>query len=430
MPPDRFPIQEYEPFKVDQALAADIRDTLSQTERAIRPRFSLFSETNRGIIVGNLVGSVRLHSGTVLDVYPKFDVGSDWTSAVIDLLDTESRIDIHSNRDASFTHNKPNLGDALAIEYARRLQAVLEHDGPLQVLQSQAKETRRLSGRLDVTRWLRRASLTPHIFPVTVEEFTTHNDFSRAMAFTASVLARGTRHVTVRSKLLRLADRLTPGQAPPLHVPPVMQYRPLPQQWKAYEPVWSLVLVVLRNQALLNSTGQLGGLEVAVEPWPLLETLLARVLSVLAQHLSSETSHFELATKRPYTFLHVDQSASTDHTFRQARRPRDLIPDGVLLCNGVPCATFEAKYTHFYGAPEEAHVYQALTAAAVLGCPLACLIYPGAFNAVRYSVQGFSGHPAKLVAVGLDMYSYRRSDGNVQRAETLNRILSAIHVFR
>jgi hypothetical protein len=290
-------------------------------------------------------------------------------------------------------------------------------------LQSRSTDSRRPIGKLHASRWIRQATLKPHIFPVTIEELTPYNDFSIAMAFSANLLAQGTRHPVVASKLRRLADRLLPGQVVPTYVFPGIEYRPLPQQWKEYEPVWSLVQAILRNQALLNSTGKLSGLQVAVEPWPLLETLLHRVLSTIATQMSDPSSHYVAAPKSKHVVLQLDHTASFIPEKDAEKRKTHLISDGTLLRNGTTVATFEAKYSQFDGTPAESHVYQALTAAAILNSPTCFLIYPGKFDPVHYFVKGFDNRPTKLIAVGMDMYSYTRSAGNVSGAERIMKLL-------
>lgn len=422
----RIVIREFEPFSVEFALLIEVQQAIEETVRRLRPSTGLLSKKDGELVVGNLVGSVRLRSGTILEVLPKVQVEADWVNAVIDLLSAESRIDLHSSRDAGFSPDRSNLTDALAIEYANRLQAALEREGPLQVLQSRFLESRRPSGKLEVTRWVRDATLKPHIFPVTVNELTPNNDFSAAMAFTASLLALSTSHARVASRLRRLAALLIPGQATPTHVPPAIQFRSLPQQWRGYESAWSIVLAVLRNQSLLNSTGRLSGLEVAVEPWPLLETLLGRTLSVVAQRMTDDRSLYVSTPKRFYDVLKLDRAGSGILAGDSTSYDKRVKPDGVLLCNGNAIATFEAKYTQFVGSPNEDHVYQALTAAAVLRAPVSILVYPGRFESVQYNVQGFDGRPAKLVALGLDMYAYRRGQGDVCSADKVLSILPRV----
>lgn len=427
MPAARISVREYEPFSAPQPLVAEIRAALAGVENKIRPRFRLMLETKKGPVVGNVVGSIRLKSGTILEVQPKVPDTGDWTTSVIDLLEASTRIELTSSRDASFDRTRPNLQNALAIEYSHRVQSALDRDGPIQVLQSRFKESNRPIGKLDVSRWLRGAALKPHTFPVTTNELTANNDFSTAMAFTANLLSRGTRHALVANKLLRLAARLTPGATVATHVAPAMFYRPLPPQWRGYESAWSIVLAVLRNQSLLNSTGKLSGFEVAIEPWPLLETLLARVLRIAVEELNDDSAIYVSVPKRQYPVLKPDSSASQSFMEGSDGQDQYLEPDGLITRNGSALATFEAKYTTFNGSPEGHHVYQALTAAAVLGASVSVLVYPGQYPPQWYDVQGFGGRPAKLIALGLDMYSYKRAGGDSSRAERIKQILSTLH---
>ncbi len=248
------------------------------------------------------------------------------------------------------------------------------------------------------------------------------------MAFTANLLARGTRHALVANKLLRLAARLTPGRTVVTHVAPAMFHRPLPPQWRGYESAWSIVLAVLRNQSLLNSTGKLSGFEVAIEPWPLLETLLARVLRTAVEQLNDRAATFVSVPKRQYPVLKLKSFAGQSFEEGSDGQDQFLEPDGLITRNDSALATFEAKYTTFDGRPEEHHIYQALTAAAVLSARVSVLVYPGQHPPRWYDVQGFGGRPAKLVALGLDMYSYKRAGGDSSRAEEIKQILSTPHI--
>lgn len=403
MSTSRISAREYEPLVVDAATAADIRDAVVRVERNLRPRIPLLSETSEGLVIGNLVGGIRLRSGNTLEVLPKIHAESEWTSAVLDLLQPDSRIELQGIRDASFSPNRPRLQEAIAIEFANRLEQALNREGPIQILQDQRDTRRSPMGRLDVVEWLRRVPLNPTIFPVSYSAFSTRNQFTEAIAYTARILALGAQHGRVSSKLSRLADLVLPGEATPSHVPPAVMYQPLPQQWRQYERVWSLVLAVLRNQTLLNSLGRLHGLEVAVEPWPLLETLLSRVIGATAQLLSTSTIRFDSVPKRRFPLL-LQIAAGQPAT----RTKQQVEPDGVLTRNGSPFATYEAKYSPFLGSPKEEHVYQALTAAAALGAKVSILVYPEQFEPISYRVRGFSGGPDVLIAVGLGLYSYRK----------------------
>lgn len=403
MPKSRITIHEYEPLMVDPATGADIREAIAKVERSLRPRLPMLSEVGERLVIGNLVGGIRLRSGPTLDILPKVPTGENWTSAVLDLLQPHSRIEVQGVRDAGFTPDRPHLQEAIAIEFANRLEFALSREGPIQLLQQRHEIRRSPVGKLDVAKWLRGASLNPTAFPVSYNAFSTYNQFTEAIAYTANILALGSRDARLSSKLNRLSDLVLPGEATPSRVAPAILNQSLPQQWRQYDRVWSLVLAVLRNRTLLNSLGRLHGLVVAVEPWPLLETLLSRVIVAIANRLSNQTLRYDPAPKKKYPVLLPNTPGFA--------MPKHVEPDGVLLCNGTAFATFEAKYAIFQESPKEVHIYQALTAAAVLGAQISVLVYPEAFDPISFRVQGFSGGPQTLIAFGLDMYSYRRHHG-------------------
>jgi len=427
MGPRYISVQEYEPLKVDVVTAGEIRETLRDIGQRLQPRFGFLTETSRGMAIGNFVGSARLPSGAVIEVRPKVSAGSDWPSAVLDLLEPGSRIELQGNRQASFSFRRSNLQDALAIEFSRRLQLAFDREGPIQIIQMQFEESRRFKGKLDLSRWLRRSVLAPHIFPLTREEFSTRNDFASGIAFTANLLAKGTHHPIVSSQLYRLASLQVPGAPVPTHVSPGIALRQLPSQWKSYSPVWSLVQAILRNRALLNSTGQLHGLEVAVEPWPLLETYLSRALNSAAQQLSNGAAHYEFRTQHQVQVLSHLPGAPTSGINSLGKSALNAYPDGVLFRNGVPLANFDAKYTKFDETPEESHVYQVLAASAALQTRIAVLVYPEEFDAQWFKVTTLNGRPATLVAVGVGMFSYRRGKGDLEGASKLISLLKSPH---
>lgn len=88
---------------------------------------------------------------------------------------------------------------------------------------------------------------------------------------------------------------------------------------------------------------------------------------------------------------------------------RTVEPDGSLWRGDEVIATFEAKYsTAASGTTFRSHYFQAVTTAAAVDSPLAVLVYPEMSAPVSWDVVGFDGKPARLVAVGLDLYGYQR----------------------
>ena len=108
--------------------------------------------------------------------------------------------------------------------------------------------------------------------------------------------------------------------------------------------------------------------------------------------------------------------------------PRGVEPDGLLKqADGRILATFEAKYSN---RPKREHVFQSLATAAALSSPLAILVYPWAEAPRRFEVTGFHGHPASLATVGVDLFGYRRGDGDKALAAIFRELLGAHSLAR
>lgn len=158
--------------------------------------------------------------------------------------------------------------------------------------------------------------------------------------------------------------------------------------------------------------GEQHGLEVAIEPWPLLERLLERSLAAAVD--SEESLSFRM--KGSVALLEHDSLS------------RAVIPDGRLLSDEITLASFEAKYSmasvDAAGWPPRDHIFQALTTAAASSARAAVLVYPHKFEPITWKVHSFGGKPAVLVALGLDMFSYRAGVGEKERGQQL---LAALH---
>src|SRR5262249_29580537 len=147
------------------------------------------------------------------------------------------------------------------------------------------------------------------------------NDFSRAMAFVARLLAGATTDHRVRSSLLESATALRPGFAEDVRVDPAVARRPLPEQGGGYRPAWSIAVAVLTRTSLLRATGQHHGVEVAIEAWPLLERLLERSLDE-ASRVAQMHGQQIVRVPKGGTPLLVSPSAGGS--------PRGVVPDGQL----------------------------------------------------------------------------------------------------
>lgn len=409
--PDRISFIENVSRPVDDQLRAELLAARVALRKDLAPRLEQLVVGETAATLQNLVGSFRLPRGDVVDVLPKIDVGLDWSEAVVQLLTIDTRISITGSRRSRATPKRNDLTSAIALEYARRLETALRHAGPIEVYERHHFLSRRPRGHLNISKWVRTALLDPTLFPVSVDELSGANDFSRALSVVAGQLSRSVPGGELSARLRRLQSAVIPGHATPSHAPPAVARRTLPAQWSTYRPAWDLAVALLRNQSVIGDAGRSIGLEVAIEPWPLLETLLTRALHALA---SDTGVNVVPKTKHPL-LRHTDGSTATK-----------VIPDGALRLDGKTVATFECKYTVPGATPEDGHAHQALATAAALGAPVAVLIYPNEEPARSYQVAGFHGHPATLVTVGLSMYSYRRETGDQERATLLRPILATI----
>jgi hypothetical protein len=368
------------------------------------------------ITLQNLVGSFRLPRGDIIEVDPKVSLpdATDWPTAVVQLLSSSTRIAVSGSRRSTPSPRSTDLTAALAIEFARRLENAVEADGPLEVYQREQRRSRRLNGRLDVGAWIRSAPIDPTVFPISRDSLSSSNDFTRGLSIVAGMLSRTAPGGQLSSRLRRLQAAVVPGHPLPTYVNPAVAQRRPPTQWRRYGPAWDIAAALLRNRSVIGEPGRSAGLEVAVEPWPLLETLLERSLRAAAAKPGNE---MRAVPKRLYPLLKRDVQAASF-----------VEPDGVLAdAAGNIIATFEAKYTVPADRPHRSHTYQALSAAAALRSPIAVIVYPGDQAVDHFDIVGFQGQPLQLVTMGLSMFSYRQGAGERERGA---RIVDAIAAAR
>lgn len=413
---DRLVLTEHELHLASSGEAGEIQDAIENLRSSLKPRITQFFRHHRGVEVKNLVGSVRMASGRILEVRPKIVVTQDWTSALVQLLDGSSRISVTGSQRTRESAKRQDLTTAIALEYARRLESALASDGPVQVFQRHSLVSRRLNGHLNVSRWVRQAPLDPTKFPVERDDLTVANDFARGLSLVCGYFRRSSSDAKLTARLRRLEAAVLPGTALPSYVNPAVANRRLPLQWGRYRPAWDIAAAMLRNRSVVGDPGYSTGLEVAVEPWPLLETLLERTLQALA--------------KNPDLGLGIPVKTTYPLLRRNGRAVGRVEPDGLLTRGGHAVATFEAKYTNPPDVPYEDHRYQALSTAAALHSPLAIIVYPGSQSARVFDVEGFGGWPEKLITVGLDMYNYDRDSGDEQRADKIRHLLHEHGVLR
>ncbi|WP_454158142.1 5-methylcytosine restriction system specificity protein McrC [Microbacterium lacticum] len=408
---ERLTLREFEPARLDRGDRNELLAAMPALNAQLAPRLRQYRVDGDTVTLSNLVGSFTLPGGGIAEVAPKIRT-DDWTTAVIDLLSSDTRLAVAGSRRSRSSQRRDDLSAALALEYARRLERALRREGPLQVYERKQGSARRLSGRLDVTRWMRTVAMDPARFPMSRDELSVSNDFTRGLSVVAGLLSRSAAGGELASRLRRLQADVVPGQPIPSFVNPSIARRRLPAQWAAYAPAWDIAAALLRNRSVVGDPGHATGLEIAVEPWPLLETLLERALRVVAER----TPGLSLEPKKTHPLLLTSNTGGI---------AQSVEPDGLLRwSDGRVAAAFEAKYAGGE-TPKRDHVFQALTTAAALDSPLSVLVYPGKFAESTFDVIGFHGRPVRLVALGMDMFGYRSGSGDTARADALGRALAA-----
>lgn len=402
--------REHEPAVVSAKDAASIGEAVDRLKAELRPRFSQLKTVGRSIEFRNVVGSIRLRNGSVIRVDPKISTDGNWAAAVVQLLEPSTRISVSGSQKSKSSARKDDLAGAVAFEYARRLERALAQDGPIQIYEHERLASRRLTGHLNVGKWVRTALLNPTVYPVERDRLDASNDFTRGLSIVAGHFRRSTHDGRLAARLRLLETAVSPGNPVPTYVNPAVAARSIPPQWAHYGPAWDIASAVLKNRSMVGDPGRSIGLEIAVEPWGLLETLLNRTLSAVAR---TPGLAIEMEPKHRSPLLLINE-----------REVAGVIPDGALKRGGALVATFEAKYTRPKKVPDEAHIYQALSAAAALGSPLSVIVYPDRRPIRKYDVVGFNGTPLRLVTVGLDMYGYSRARGDHERADLIRQILS------
>jgi hypothetical protein len=408
------PVLEGAAFRLHGSQADALRRAVAELEQRLKPSFRILEERAGELVIRGVVGTIALGPRTSLDVAPKTAPGEDWVASVLDLLSVGDRIQVAGDRRAGLAGRR-NLLDVLAHLYAERLVRALRQDGPLLVMERRHDTKPVLKGRLDVSAWARKAAWRPHRFPVGFQELTSDNDFSRALAHVATLLAGATTLPRTRGVLLDCARNLRPGAAEAFVVGPQAALRPLPAQWAAYQPAWDIAVAVLSRRSLLGAVGHRYGVSLAIEAWPLLERLLERALAA-AVRLSQQHGAPLVAPAKHHTTLLTGLNASD----------RSVVPDGRLTDrSGRHLATFEAKYARVDAGtwPPREHCFQALATAAACRSELAVLVYPDAFEPVWWSTTAFDGTPAHVAAIGLGLFGYRRGAGDVERGEALLQLL-------
>lgn len=417
---DRIQLREYETLAVSPEMHSSLAMGAVSLAAQMSPTIRQFRSDGRSVSFGNVVGTFSLPNGDVVEIAPKI-AANNWTAAVLQLLSDDTRLAVTGSLHSRPSNRSDDLTTALSLEYARRLDLALRKDGPMQVYQRKHETSRTWRGQLDVSRWARTSALDPARFPMNRDELSHVNDFTRGLSFVAGLLSRSAAGSETASRLRRLQYAALPGAPVPSFVSAAAGRKQLPSQWASYRPAWHIAAPILRSQSVVGDPGRATGLEVAVEPWRLLETYLGRALGALA---ASGLGLFA-QPKRSHTLLSERQTQGEEHRSLSpsAAFPTSVEPDGrVTDLQGRTVATFEAKYSR---EVKREHVFQALTTAAALNSPLAVLVYPWQEAPRTLAVTGFQGSPTTLVAIGAGLFDYRRGESDRELAETFALAIAA-----
>jgi hypothetical protein len=405
---------EGEPFSLEPRHAQGLVIAVTRLQQSLKPSFRILTEERGSFTINGIFGAIDL-GRAVLQVAPKTDPDDDWISAALDLLIGSDRVDASGERAAGLSRQRRDIIEVLGAVYAARLERAFRRDGPILVMEHQSSTLSHLKGKLDSTLWVRNAILHPHRFPVSFSNLSADNSFNAALSLAAELLSRAVRAPETRGRLLS-ATRGLKTRSSVLVTPATLQHH-VPPQWASYAPAWSVALAVLKQRSLLGAQGRHVGVSIAIEAWPLLERLLERSLAAAAHLFRQMNRDVDVAPKAPAILLQKPVTA--------AYGPRSVIPDGLLVENGLAIASFEAKYKRRGSNwPDREDIYQSLATAAACGSPFAVLVYPERFAPVIWPISGMHGQPKYLAAIGLDLFSYRLGVGDTDRGKLLKDLIA------
>jgi McrBC 5-methylcytosine restriction system component len=399
----------------------DLQQARTRLKDRLRPTLPLFEDTSQGVVPRNIVGTVGINSRTVLSITPKVGEQDDWVGASLDLMVPE-RASLAGHRRASHTNAQRSLESGLAVIYRDRLERALRAEGPIEVMHSEFARSGSLDGQLDIEEWLIARPRRDFSFPVHRSVLDANNELTAALSLAAVILARSVSDGGVRSALMKLAGDVRPGLPEVAAFDPSVIGRPLPQQWARYDEAWSIAQVVLRTAGFTSHHGSLSGVEVAVEPWVLLEELLDRAVSEVVRHARELGLDWHNRRHPAIDFLYPDQPGQG--ALSRLLTPRGARPENLIVSPNGPIASFEAKYSRPAGpAAIRHHMYQLLTTAAYAESPCAVLVYPELAEPIHWRATSMRTSVRDVYAVGLNLYGYTKNQGVAGRASQLLQII-------
>lgn len=402
--------------------AADLQRARIRLKDRLRPTLAMFEDTALGVVPTNVVGTVGLNARTVLSIAPKVGDQDDWVGAALDLMVPE-RASVAGHRRATRRSMERSLESGLAVIYRDRLERALRAEGPIEVMHSEFARSGALDGELDVERWMLDRPLRTFKFPVHRSVLDANNELTAALSLAAVILSRSIVDPSVRSALIKLSRDIRPGLPDVVAFDPSVIGRPLPQQWSSYGETWSIAQVVLSSAGFTSRHGSLSGVEVALEPWRLLEELLDRTVSAVVRLARSRGLDWLNRTHPTVELLEADVPGQG--VLARLLSDRVAYPENLIEGTDGPIASFEAKYSRPSGPPAiRNHMYQLLTTASHAGAPCAVLVYPELADPIHWRVANAKTSVRDVYAVGLNLYGYTQHEGVGARAAT---ILNLIH---
>lgn len=415
-------VVEGSPLDVLPSDQADLRRARGDLERRLRPRRPPFEDTPQGPVPRNVIGTLTLNPRTQIRVLPKVDTGADWIRACLDLMVPE-RASVAGNRRATRHLAQPSLESGLAVIYRDRLTRALRAEGPIEVMHEEYAHSDSLTGRLDVEKWAMGRAMRQFTFPVHRSVLDANNDFTAALALACTVLARSVEDGATRSTLVKLSRDLRPGLPHPTAPNPGALAQRLPSQWSSFDDAWSIAQVVLSNSGFASRHGTLSGVEVALEPWVLLEELLDRTVRHVVRR--AQADGLDWRCERQATVQLLDPAEPGNGALARLLSPRVAHPENLIVGPEGVVASFEAKYSRPKG-PEQirGHMYQLLTTAAHAGSPCAVLVYPELAEPIHWTTASGRTSVRDVYAVGMDLFGYRAVDGCGARADMILDMVS------
>lgn len=395
----------------------DLQQARTRLQDRLRPTLPMFDDTAKGIVPTNVVGTVGLNSRTVLSITPKVGEGDDWVGASLDLMVPE-RASLAGHRRAARTSIEKSLESGLAVIYRDRLERALRAEGPIEIMHSEFARSGSLDGQLDIERWVLSRPMRDFSFPVHRSVLDANNELTAALSLAAVLLARSVADGTVRSALMKLSRDIRPGLPEVVAFDPSVIGRPLPQQWSRYDEAWSIAQVVLTTSGFTSRHGSLAGVEVALEPWRLLEELLDRTVTEVVRQARMAGLDWHNRIHPVIEFLHPDTSGRGDLV--RLLSPRTGEPENLIIGPSGAVASFEAKYSRPAGPRAiRGHMYQLLTTAAHAGSPCAVLVYPELAEPVHWRAANARTSVRDVYALGLNLFGYSRDGGVGERATVI-----------